>query len=115
MLQADLYTCLTDDILAKVDRMSMAHSLEVRSPLLDEVMPLWPVPRAFKYTEWNSKVLLRVWLSATAPDDFKPAQTGFAIPLGAWIRGPLRPWVYDVLCSERATNAVCFLQTCARW
>ena len=105
MLQADLYTYLTDDILVKVDRMSMAHSLEVRSPLLDQevIAFMARVPRAFKYTERNSKVLLRALAQRYLPQKIlnRPKQ-GFAIPLGAWIRGPLRPWVYDVLCSKRA-------------
>ena len=104
MLQADLYTYLTDDILVKVDRMSMAHSLEVRSPLLDQevIAFMGRMPRALKYTEWNSKVLLRTLAQRYLPQTIlnRPKQ-GFAIPLGAWIRGPLRPWVYDVLCSER--------------
>jgi len=105
MLQADLYTYLTDDILVKVDRMSMAHSLEVRSPLLDQevIAFMARVPRAFKYTQWNSKVLLRALAQRYLPQTIlnRPKQ-GFAIPLGAWIRGPLRPLVYDVLCSKRA-------------
>ena len=107
MLQADLYTYLTDDILVKVDRMSMAHSLEVRSPLLDQevIAFMARVPRAFKYTERNSKVLLRALAQRYLPQKIlnRPKQ-GFAIPLGAWIRGPLQPWVYDVLCSERAAQ-----------
>lgn len=105
MLQADLSTYLTDDILVKVDRMSMAHSLEVRSPLLDQEVVAFMArqPRALKYTEWDSKILLRALAQRYLPQAIlnRPKQ-GFAIPLGAWIRGPLRPWVNDVLCSKRA-------------
>ena len=105
MLRADLSTYLTDDILVKVDRMSMAHSLEVRSPLLDQEVVAFMArqPRAVKYTEWNSKILLRSLAQRYLPQAIlnRPKQ-GFAIPLGAWIRGPLRPWVYEILCSQRA-------------
>ena len=107
MLRADLSTYLTDDILVKVDRMSMAHSLEVRSPLLDQEVVAFMArqPRALKYTEWNSKILLRVLAERYLPQTIlnRPKQ-GFAIPLGTWIRGPLRPWVYEVLCSRRANQ-----------
>ena len=85
--------------------MSMAHSLEVRSPLLDQEVVAFMArqPRAVKYTEWNSKILLRALAQRYLPQAIlnRPKQ-GFAIPLGAWIRGPLRPWVYEILCSQRA-------------
>ena len=105
MMQADLSTYLTDDILVKVDRMSMAHSLEVRSPLLDQEVVAFMArqPRALKYTEWDSKILLRALAKRYLPQAIlKRPKQGFAIPLGAWIRGPLRPRVYDVLCSKPA-------------
>ncbi len=107
MLRADLSTYLPDDILAKVDRMSMAHSLEVRSPLLDcDVVEFMArMPLRLKYTERKSKILLRAVAERYVPKAIldRPKQ-GFAIPLGAWLRGPLRSWLHDALLSSRAAQ-----------
>ncbi len=105
MLRADLSTYLTDDILVKVDRMSMAHSLEVRSPLLDQevVEFMAQVSRQQKYTYGQSKVLLRALAERYVPKAiFDRPKQGFAIPLGEWLRGPLRPWLQEVLLAPRA-------------
>ena len=112
MLQADLYTYLTDDILVKVDRMSMAHSLEVRSPLLDQevIAFMARVPRAVKYTEWNSKILLRSLAQRYLPQAIlnRPKQ-GFAIPLGAWIRGRCGLGYTRSCARSGPVSEVCFL------
>ena len=117
MLRTDLSTYLTDDILVKVDRMSMAHSLEVRSPLLDhEVIEFMArVPRQQKYTYGQSKILLRALAERYVPKAIldRPKQ-GFAIPLGAWLRGPLRPWLQEVLLAPSAVQRGLFARDALR-
>ncbi|HIG17233.1 MAG TPA: asparagine synthase (glutamine-hydrolyzing) [Candidatus Handelsmanbacteria bacterium] len=100
LMQIDQGTYLPDDILAKVDRASMACSLEVRSPLLDHrlVEYMAGVPRHWKVTLRERKILLRriarKYLPAHIID--RPKQ-GFSIPLNAWLQGPLRDWMEELL------------------
>ena len=108
MMWLDLMTYLPDDILVKVDRMSMACSLEVRSPFLDHrlVEFMDRVPARLKFRLGQSKVLLRQVARKYVPEDIlrRPKQ-GFAIPLAGWLKEELRPWMEDVLfsptCRER--------------
>ena len=99
-MQIDQGTYLPDDILVKVDRASMACSLEVRSPLLDHrlVEYMAGVPRHWKVTLRERKILLRriarKYLPAHIID--RPKQ-GFSIPLNAWLQGPLRDWMEELL------------------
>ena len=100
----DFLTLLVDGILTKVDRASMAHSLEVRVPLLDHrvVEYAWSLPPIFKYgRKSESKRLLRRLLYQYVPRDLvdRPKK-GFASPLAIWLRGPLRGWA-DELLDER--------------
>ncbi len=103
MMWLDLMTYLPDDILTKIDRTSMARSLEVRCPLLDHkvVEFMAQVPYNLKIKGANSKVLLRKLAERYVPERIlrRPKQ-GFAIPLSAWIRDQLRPWVEEVLLSS---------------
>jgi len=103
MLWVDLMTYLPDDILVKVDRMSMACSLEARAPLLDHkvVEFMARVPAHYKFTLRRSKYLLRQLAARYLPGEIleRPKQ-GFAIPLGRWLQEDLRSWMEDLLLSS---------------
>lgn len=100
MMYLDSVTYLPDDILAKVDRASMAVGLEVRCPLLDyRVFEFaWRLPLAMKIRGGEGKQILRDLLYSKVPRKLvdRPKQ-GFAVPAGEWIRGPLRSWAEDLL------------------
>jgi asparagine synthase (glutamine-hydrolysing) len=104
MLWVDLMSYLPDDILVKVDRMSMANSLEVRVPLLDHrvVEFMAQVNKKQKYTQFNSKILLRDVARRYLPQEIldRPKQ-GFAIPLAGWLKKELKPMLHDVLAPAR--------------
>ena len=89
----DLKTYLVGDINTKVDRASMAHSLEVREPLMDHPLVEWlsSLPPEFKLRAGEGKVLLKKALEPYLPREilYRP-KMGFAVPLAQWFRGPLR-------------------------
>ena len=109
--ERDLVTYLPDDILTKVDRMSMAHSLEVRVPLLDHKLIEFALklPLALRLREdkgqFTGKYLLKRAAERFFPRSFldRP-KWGFGIPLQRWLQGPLQPVVRDLLGSASARS-----------
>jgi asparagine synthase (glutamine-hydrolysing) len=98
----DLLTCLPDDFLVKVDRASMAVSLEVRVPLLDHRIVEFAAraPLSAKVRGRVSKVLMKKVLGRHVPKAlWDRPKAGFAIPIGDWFKGELRGWLTDELFS----------------
>ncbi len=100
----DIKTYLVGDILTKVDRASMAHSLEVRVPLLDHELVEWiaSLPSHFKLQGGEGKYIFKKSLEGRLPNDilYRP-KMGFAVPLGKWFRGVLKQNIRDSVLSER--------------
>jgi asparagine synthase (glutamine-hydrolysing) len=102
--QLDIRHYLPLDILTKVDRMSMAHSLEARVPLLDHVLAEFAatIPPGMKLRQGRTKHIFKRALEGTLPGEIlhRPKR-GFAVPLGRWFRGSLNSFLRDLLLSSR--------------
>lgn len=104
MMYCDAVSYLPDDILCKVDRAAMAVSLETRVPFLDHrVAELAArIPIGMKIRGGKGKHILRQLLYREAPRAmFERPKAGFAVPVGEWIKGPLRDWAEDLLAEKR--------------
>lgn len=99
----DLKTYLAGDILTKVDRASMAHSLEVRVPILDHKFVEWisGLPPTMKLRKREGKYIFKKALEPYLPRDILyRRKMGFAVPLAKWFRGPLRSRVREAICGS---------------
>jgi asparagine synthase (glutamine-hydrolysing) len=107
MLYGDLRFHLPNDMLVKADRMSMAHSLEVRVPLLDLelVRFCFSIPEDLKLRGRRGKYLLRRSLEdALPPDILRRRKAGFVVPVESWMRGPLQPILREFLSESALAN-----------
>ena len=104
MMYLDAMSYLADDILVKVDRASMAVSLECRAPYLDRPVVEFAsrVPFEMKVADGREKIILRNLLYRYVPRAIidRP-KMGFGVPLDSWLRGPLRAWALDLLAPDR--------------
>lgn len=102
-LYTDLHTYLPGDLLVKADRMTMAASLEGRSPFLDHEIVEWAarLPDNLKIRGWSGKYLLKKAFAPELPESItRRGKQGFGIPVSAWFRGPLYDWSREVLVGE---------------
>ncbi|HEU5137300.1 MAG TPA: asparagine synthase (glutamine-hydrolyzing) [Steroidobacteraceae bacterium] len=103
MVERDLTGYLPDDVLAKVDRATMAASLESRAPYLDADLLEFSLslPLSYRVSGTQGKIILKRLLDRYVPRALMDrTKAGFAIPLGAWLRGPLREWAEELLAPE---------------
>jgi asparagine synthetase B (glutamine-hydrolysing) len=104
MMQVDIEGYLTDDILVKVDRASMAVALEVRCPLLDwrVVEFALSLPSSMRLGVGGGKLVLRTLLARHVPRELTDRpKAGFGVPIGQWVRGPLRDWAESLFDERR--------------
>jgi len=103
----DLKTYLVGDINTKVDRASMAHSLEVREPLMDHKLIEWlaTLPSSHKIRDGHGKYLLKKTMEPLLPDEvlYRP-KMGFSVPLARWFRGPLKARVQEAMLGSRLAD-----------
>ena len=111
MMWQDAIGYLQNDILTKVDRASMAVSLETRVPFLDNdvYQHAWSLPLEFKLHNNLSKYPLRKIISKYVPDDImNRPKAGFGVPIHTWLRNELRDWGEDLLSNSALNEAGCF-------
>jgi len=107
MLDTDVNLYLPEDLLLKIDRATMAHSLEARSPFLDHILMEFvaSLPARLKLTGGQQKRVLKEMLRGVLPEAIlKRPKMGFCVPLARWFREDLREMAHDVLLAPRATQ-----------
>lgn len=107
MMLADTLSYLPDDILVKVDRAAMGFSLETRAPFLDHRLFefVWSLPLSYRIRGKQGKSLLREVLYRHVPRALvERPKTGFSLPIGDYLRGPLREWAESLLSPERLSQ-----------
>jgi asparagine synthase (glutamine-hydrolysing) len=111
MMLIDTLTYLPDDIMVKVDRASMAYSLEARAPLMDyRIMEFAAsLPLSFKLEGPRGKRILRDVLYRYVPRELvdRP-KIGFGVPIDSWLRGPLRDWAETLLATRNIDGSGVF-------
>lgn len=110
-LCSDMNLYLPDDLLTLSDRISMAHSLEVRVPLVDHKLIefAFRIPTRFKVSGFQKKVLFRKAVRSLLPaQHFTRPKQGFSIPLAYWLRGSLKPMLMDLLDSRQVKESAWF-------
>ncbi len=103
MMFIDTVSYMVDDVLVKVDRATMRHSLESRAPFLDHkvIEWAWTLPISYKVSGSEKKIILRQLLKKYIPAElFERPKVGFSIPLEHWLRGPLKSWAGDLLSND---------------
>ena len=106
MMIEDMNNYLPNDILCKVDRAAMYNGLETRIPFLDKSVIDFsfkiPLSMKIKNKDFGNKWILRKILSDYIPDKItNRSKSGFEIPIGTWLRGPLKNWAENLLQKER--------------
>jgi asparagine synthetase B (glutamine-hydrolysing) len=105
LLYLNFKTYLLDDLLVKMDRSTMANSLEARSPFLDTALAEYAasLPDRMKLRWGRTKYILKKAFADLLPKEIlHRGKMGFGVPLGVWFRGELREYVQDLLCSPQA-------------
>tara|TARA_A100001388_G_C28597560_1_gene416535 strand:- start:18 stop:746 length:729 start_codon:yes stop_codon:yes gene_type:complete len=111
MMYLDMKTYLPDDVLFKVDRAAMHSSLETRLPMLDiRLMDYaWQIPISKKIKILKGKWVLRKLLKRYLPTHlFQRPKSGFSVPIGEWLKGPLKEWAEELIDSNRLKNEAFF-------
>lgn len=118
IMALDTLNYLPDDILVKADRASMAVALELRCPLLDHRLLefSWRLPDSWLVNGGGGKIILRRLLGRHLPRGlFERPKMGFAVPIGDWLRGPLRPWAEEILLAGKEDLWLSEREVGTRW